>query len=262
MGQIKDKYSSFTGGVADGLRSNSRTLKTLNNVSSVTQDVVNVAGNAVVVAMSKAWIAVGMVKPAKTDDSDRYQTPKMPQLKRQLSVDEIIEREQRKKDFIESPHVSDETLNRKDYTKLWSLKLGDYYMPLSQTFTLRAKKRINVSQLVDGIDIIQQTRQEAKTIECTLRIGLREHQKNLQLVDSDSEIQTLAKFLRDLYDRNAIFSISNDMVNNTFGVDNVIMSEYKFAPRVGMGTYSFDFTLTEVKYEENVLHLTRLKLRE
>ena len=58
-------------------------------------------------------------------------------------------------------------LDRYDYTKLYSLQIGDYFMPMSQTFSVKARKRLNVSALVDGPDIIQQTRKEAKTINCT-----------------------------------------------------------------------------------------------
>lgn len=145
-------------------------------------------------------------------------------------------------------------------------------MPLSQTFSLRAKKRLNVSSLVDGVDIIQQTRKEAKTIDCTLRLTLRNNQPNLQIMKTtesggfsiegvsnavvnsvSAKVVELAQFLREFYDDDAVLRIRNKMINETFGVDYVFISEYKFTPKVGMGTFTFEFSLTEVKYGENVL---------
>lgn len=172
-----------------------------------------------------------------------------------------------------------DVIDRHDYTKLWSLQLGDYFMPLSQTFTLRARKRLNVSSLVDGIDIIQQTRKEAKTVECTLRLTLRDNQQRLMIEkikpdtysaqtgfdeDDFEEVETeeltaqtaidnLAAFLNDLYEDDSVFIIRNKMINETFGINYAFMSDYEFNPKVGMGTFEFKFSLTEVQFGNDVL---------
>lgn len=165
-------------------------------------------------------------------------------------------------------------IDRYDYTQLWSLQLGDYFMPVSQTFSLRAKKRLNVSSLVDGIDIIQQTRKEAKTVDCTLRLTLRNNQPNLMIARNtravDGEVWTygfdeyvetevqesinnLASFLSEFYENDGVFIIKNKMINETFGINYVFISEYQFLPKVGMGTFEFKFSLTEVQYGDDVL---------
>lgn len=150
-------------------------------------------------------------------------------------------------------------IDRYDYNKLWSLQIGDYFMPLSQEFTLRAKKRLNVASLVDGIDIIQQTRKEAKTIDCTMRFTLRNDQPNLSIVTDGGEAEdamtTFAKFLRQFYENDAVLEIKNSTINNVFDVSHVIISEYKFTPRKGAMTFQFDFSLTEVIYGDDVLTL-------
>lgn len=211
----------------------------------------------IVLSLSTAWIGIGMTRPAKTNDDALVPTPSW--AKKQTTA-------------ASSEKVSTGEIDRYDYSKLWSLQIGDYFMPLSQTFTLRAKKRLNVSSLVDGVDIIQQTRKEAKTIDCVLRLTLRNNQQNLQIMKvSESEgilaeelalsdpnfvgakVTELAQFLREFYDGDAVLRIRNKMINDTFGVDYVFISEYKFTPKVGMGTYTFEFSLTEVKYGENVL---------
>lgn len=152
-------------------------------------------------------------------------------------------------------------------------------MPLSQTFTLRARKRLNVSSLVDGVDIIQQTRKEAKTVECTLRLTLRDNQQRLMIEkikpdtysaqtefdeDDFEEVETeeltaqtaidnLAAFLSELYEDDSVFIIRNKMINETFGINYAFMSDYEFNPKVGMGTFEFKFSLTEVQFGNDVL---------
>ena len=220
----------------------------------------------VVLALSTAWIGIGLVRPAKTNDDAIISIPSWAK---------------KQKTESESVTVSTGEIDRYDYSKLWSLQIGEYFMPLSQTFSLRAKKRLNVSSLVDGVDIIQQTRKEAKTIDCVLRLTLRDNQPNLQIVQGGSsssnqsqegdefldgstvnettpnstpgKVVELAQFLREFYDGDAVLQIRNKMINETFGVEYVFISEYKFTPKVGMGTFTFEFSLTEVKYGENVL---------
>ena len=149
-------------------------------------------------------------------------------------------------------------IDRFDYEKMWSLRIGDYFMPLSQEFTIRAKKRLNVSALVDGIDIIQQTRKEAKMIECSMRFTLRQDQPNLTMVKEAQQgavnaMDTFSNFLRDFYDNDAVLEIHNKTINETFGVRHVFISEYRFTPKRGATSFQFDFTLTEVIYGDDVL---------
>lgn len=151
-------------------------------------------------------------------------------------------------------------IDRYDYTKLWSLQIGDYFMPLSQEFTLRAKKKLNVSSLVDGIDIIQQTRKDAKTIDCSMRFTLRDNNPNLTVVEfgrvtneAKEAMNTFAKFLQEFYESDAVLEIKNETINNVFDVRHVIISEYKFTPRKGSKSFQFDFSLTEVIYGNDVL---------
>ena len=210
-------------------------------VGSAIKSVHALAGNATVVALSKAWIGIGSVAAYKRVSADFQAWKKRIEAEKAAGIE------------IGSGIYTQP--DRMDYTKLYSLQLGDYFMPLSQIFTLRARKKLNVSQLVDGPDIIQQTRMEAKTIDCTLRIGLRPEQANLQIVDTDNQLVQLAAFFQDLYTTNAVFMVANDVINNTFGVQYVVMTEYRFIPRHSMGTFTFEFTLTEVQYEENVVTL-------
>lgn len=222
------------------------------------REVYNATTDAVVLSLAKSWLAIGVNKPATT--SKPVADPATTATLNQTNGQKIT---------AEMPNI-----DRYDYKRLWSVRIEDYFMPLSQTFSLRAKKRLNVSSLVDGIDIIQQTHKEAKTIECSLRLTLRDNQPNLEIQQFDKDslvdnrpanqtgvvatgakaaIETFSKFLQDFYENDRVFEIKNEMINETFGVNHVIITDYRFLPRTGSGTFTFEFSLTEVIYGDNVL---------
>lgn len=211
----------------------------LNKVSSTVQKGYDAVSGTVVLSLAKTWIAVGMVRPATTDGTPMFEKPAWLKSKSPAA--------------LKSTEGSTPTVDRYNYDGLYSVQIGDYFMPLSQTFRLRAKKRLNVSHLVDGIDIIQQTRKEAKTIDCTLRLTLRDNQDNLKIMKASNKVAELSQFLTDFYESDAVFEINNDTINNTFGVTHVMITEYDFQPKAASMTYTFNFTLTEVNYGENVL---------
>lgn len=249
------------------------TKETIRAVSRGVSDVAQETSDAILLSLSAAAAALGTIKAFKKKDREgEVQDPELIALTRGKSR---IETKQ-------------ESLDRYDPTKMYSLKIGDFFMPLSQSFTLRAKKRLNISSLVDGVDIIQQTRKEAKTIDCVLRLTLRNNQPNLTITDSvtgkaeetfnrsyinlaggleytDEDVVTISqpeailtaftRFLSDIYERDKVVKIQNDVINKTFGVEYAIMSEYKFLPKHGAGTFTFEFTLVEVDFNANVLSI-------
>ncbi len=232
MGYVSDMTQAATSAAAGAYHA-SPLGKTLGAVSSAANDLAGVPGKLAVLALSKAWIGLSV---KGIIDGPEKTVPKGVKDPRKYNV--VFARK---------------GLDRFDRTKLYSLQLGDYFMPLSQTFTVKARKKLNVSQLVDGPDIIQQTRKEAKTIECVLRIGINDSQKNLQLLDVSGEIAKLNALIYDLYESDRVFEVDNEEINNVHGVTHAIMTEYRFIPRVGMGTYTFEFSITEVKYGDNVV---------
>lgn len=243
MGRVTKQVQSFTEDIKSSVTSN-KTVKnvnqTLTQVGTDLQDAAAIGGKAVLLSLSKAWLGIGVVKPAKTQKT----------LDIGVSGPNAASyaRVNYKNEKSETPII-----DRFDTSKMWSMNFGGYYMPLSQTYTARAKKRLNVSSLVDGIDIVQQTRKEAKTVDCTLKISINESQETLQIVDEDNSVQQLAAFLTELYEKDTVFAVDNATLNDTFGLDYVIMSGYKFTPRVGSKTFMFEFSLTEIKYGDNVL---------
>ena len=220
----------------------------ISETGGVIQDSVELAGKAVVLSLSKAWIGIGLINPATTEKNPV-----------KLHGGSVFTRASYGKAVDEH---GTPTIDRFDTTKMWSIRFDDYFLPLSQTYTLEAQKKLNTSSLVDGIDIIQQTRKEAKTVDCNLRISINENVKALQILDYAShEVKTLSDFLYDLYDKNAVFRVQNSMLNNTFSLEYVIMTKYKFTPKAGSKVYSLDFSLMEVSYGDNVLTFDERQLQ-
>lgn len=249
VSQAIESSTYETNGGATVEKYKSRASHVSGAVSRALSEVAQVASDAIVLALDAKWLAVGLTKPAVSGE----------------------------------PKIGTRRYER-EY--LYSVRLGDYYLPVSQNFSLRAKKRLNISSLVDGVDIIQQTRKEAKTIDCSIRVTLRNNQPNLTVISEEKRVSaiadsaldefderaefhedmeqstelsesltTFAQMLEELYEQDAVFKIENQMINDVFGVNYAIISEYTFRPKVGYGTFEFNFTLTEVSYGENVITL-------
>lgn len=200
----------------------------------------NAGSSIVLLALSKAWIGIGLVLPATT--KPRFTN---------IETGATLWRKQG--GVFGSKDSKTPTLDRFDSTELFSVQVDQYYMPLSQTFSLRAKKNLQTSNLVDGIEIIEQTRKEAKTIDCTMRITLREDQERLKIVRAGNIVAELDEFLNEIYEEDKVVRINNQYINSTCLVDYVMMTDYKFVPSPGRKSFQFDFTLREIIYGDNVL---------
>jgi len=247
MGYLADEFSASTEELTDEITSNKivkGTFDTVNAVGGGVMDALTIAGRAVLLTLSTGWLATSLFNPATTR--------KKPFTSETQTAFEYGATHKLNEE------IRTEELNRFDTVPLWGLKLGDFFMPLSQTFSVSASKKINVSSLVDGVDIIQQTRKEAKTVDCVLKISVNENQKNLQILDSkvtspDENIAPLIDVLEALYESSQVFAIENYTLNEAFDVWNVIMTKYKFTPKAGSRVFVLEFSLTEVSYFENIL---------
>lgn len=228
-------------------------------VSKSVSDIAQSTSDALVLGLGAKWATISLFKPAKTEHNqlDPLLSIYDAQQEGETKNVELDTATQYKKEVEAISALPD----RYERQNLCSLRLGDYWMPMSQSFTLRAKKRLNVSSLVDGIDIIQQTRKEAKTIDCQLRITLRENQPNLEVQndtvaareDMVRSLTVFSRMLQELYENDAVFKIENQVINDTFGVSYAIISEYEFRPKLRSSVFDFNLSLTEVKYGDNVI---------
>lgn len=87
----------------------------------------SVVGEPVTLALSKAWIGISTVAPARTNDDALFSLPSWVK-----TEDDAVK--------ARTVSVETEKIDRYDGTKLYSLQIGDYFMPVSQTFDLSASK--------------------------------------------------------------------------------------------------------------------------
>lgn len=248
MGKLLKGVQSTTEQAVQSVTAMKNVKSTIDSVarfSSVAQDMYALAGKTVLLSLSKAWLGVGLIKPARTE---------------KISTDSTASKHAPTAAFSERAETPE--IDRFDTSKMWSIRFGDYFMPLSQTYAVRASKKLNVSSLVDGIDIIQQTRKEAKSVDCTLKISVNTEHKNLNLASEDGKIKQLAEFLSELYEDDVVFNVDNETINDTLGIEWVIMSSFKFIPRAGQRTFTFEFSLTEVKFGDNVLTFDERQIQD
>lgn len=228
-------------------------------VSRGASDIVQAMSDAIVLGLETKWATISLLKPAKTEHSQLAPVLSMYDKQQEGRTDSV--EFDKNIQYTKEVEATSSLPDRYERQNLCSLRLGDYWMPMSQSFTLRAKKRLNVSSLVDGIDIIQQTRKEAKTIDCQLRITLRENQPNLEVQndtvtareDMVRSLTVFSRMLQELYENDAVFKIENQVINDTFGVNYAIISEYEFRPKLRSNIFDFSLSLTEVKYGDNVI---------
>lgn len=228
-------------------------------VSRGISDIAQAASDAIILGLETKWAAISLFRPARTEHN-QFADVLSTYGRQAEGITDSVELSSEIQ-YTKGVSADSKLPDRYERKNLCSLRLGDYWMPMSQSFTLRAKKRLNVSSLVDGIDIIQQTRKEAKTIDCQLRVTLRANQPNLEVKNSSVTATTdmvrsltvFSRMLQELYENDAVFKIENQVINDTFGVNYAIISEYEFRPKLRSNIFDFSLSLTEVKYGDNVI---------
>lgn len=129
MGIVRDAIETTTESVRGAIQ-NSGPYKVVNRVIAETLDARDAIRNTTVLALSKAWIGISRLAPAQTNREQQQQDIRnIPFVRKEQTVNGIERR-------------SGAELDRYDYTKLYSLQIGDYFMPMSQTFSVKARKRL------------------------------------------------------------------------------------------------------------------------
>ena len=178
-------------------------------------------------------------------------------------------------------------MDRLDTTKEAIIKCGDYFMPLSLSYSLSAQKSLAVSQLVDGAEIIQRTAKKSKSIDVTVRI-----EKNTDRIEKNTDrlgntasahkmafvtsvpnaepeydvkpyeeewnvpnykLAQLASVLNDLYETKDAFKIENTTINNDFRVEWVVMERFDYNANQGSTIVDIRMTLREINMDENAI---------
>lgn len=161
--------------------------------------------------------------------------------------------------------VAPRAINRRDPNNDFVFRCGDYFLPLSFTYNVRADKQTAVSQLVDGPAVYQQINKNPKTVSISIQIQ-RDQEKagdsddaSMAFASPDNssqyalQIRGLGSALNDLYERQDVFYIENKTLNNDLQLQYVYMEDYTFTVNQGSSIVDIEMTLREVNMQENAI---------
>ena len=178
------------------------------------------------------------------------------------------------------------TLDRQDVANEFVFKTGDYFLPLSITYSVEAGKNAATSKLVDGVEIVQMINKRPKVISLHIRIerdpvrlknetmannmaivSSQPKRYNSVLASSSSptmeedmapvyQIVELGTYLGKLYENADVFAVENKTINNDLLVQWVFMESYTFTVNPGSTVVDIDMKLREINMDENAIVFT------
>lgn len=155
--------------------------------------------------------------------------------------------------------ASSQPFDRYDSDKDFYFRCGDYYMPLSLRFTLRAQKNLVESQLIDGAYIIERVSKAPKTIDVTIRLQRKvdEEPTALHIVNDENRynpVADISSMIQDLYEKQDVFTVENPILNGELGVTHVIMREFSITPGEGTTLMTLQMSFTEIDIKANIIN--------
>lgn len=129
---------------------------------------------------------------------------------------------------------------------------GDYYLPLSFNFSVSGNTNLVKSQLVDGIQIIENTYYEPQIIDINIKIERApdtnsESNPVLNFRDSRKlQIVKLGEFLKSLRKDNPVFSITNNYISKDLGINYCTLERYSITPIEGSTITHVNLRIIEV----------------
>lgn len=149
--------------------------------------------------------------------------------------------------------------SRYDANKDFYFRCGQYFMPLSIRFTLRAQKNLVESQLIDGPYIIERVSKAPKTIEVTIRLERKfdENPSPLHIVNEENlynPVPDISAMINDLYEKRDVFQIENPILNGEHNVTHAVMREYEIIPGLGTTLMTITMSLLQVDIQANIIN--------
>lgn len=159
------------------------------------------------------------------------------------------------------------SLGRYDPNQDYYFKCGDYFLPLSFTYSVKAKKHTASSQLVDGPVIFERVYKEPKIISVNIQVQTKQlspatsnlfaaYESTVNDTEGDPyklELENLSSMFNDLFENQDVFRIVNTFINQNLHVNYVYMSEYDVSPQAGSLLTEIRMQLIEVDVTSNVI---------
>lgn len=171
-------------------------------------------------------------------------------------------------------------INRADTSQECVFQIGDYFLPLSYNVTVSGQKRIAQTPLVDGVTVIERISKQPRVVNIAFEIkpkgmgnspdslfslennmsggtiSLEGTQQSINAKSIEKKyLQQIRTFFDSLYSSDTIFRVENPIVNETFGVDYVVLTAYSITPIVGSFNWNVTLSLVEVDTTHNLLYV-------
>lgn len=171
-------------------------------------------------------------------------------------------------------------INRADTSQECVFQIGDYFLPLSYNVTVSGQKRIEQTPLVDGVTVIERISKQPRVVNIAFEIkpkgmgnspdslfslennmsggtiSLEGTQQSINAKSIEKKyLQQIRTFFDSLYSSDTIFRVENPIVNETFGVDYVVLTAYSITPIVGSFNWNVTLSLVEVDTTHNLLYV-------
>lgn len=213
-------------------------LNGIGNLARSAEDLLNVTNNAVKLSFS----AVGIVRNCQRR---AYSNNNVYQKKQPVDTNYTASTED---NFYQSD-------NDNDYV----FRCGEYYFPLSFSFTASGASNIVKSQLVDGIQIIENTYYEPQIIEMRIQMERRkadDTEGNDEMIFRKEQTYQMAKlgdFLNYIRKNQPVFEIYNSYLTDELGIQYCTLVKHSITPTQGSDITNVSLTLMEVDLTQQTL---------
>lgn len=237
--------------------------------TDIIKDAVAAASTALAIGFSSAGIIRTMIQPANSSAEDNAKNM-------QGTIHNGLTWENTRYTAKSSDVISQENdfLLTNDNKNDYLFRVGDYYLPLSYSFSVNASKNIARSQLVDGpmiyemtsynpVELILRIKLERKPIEYTLD-GIKYSELTSEYLSFresvngiGGDIVKLATVLNDLYKNKSVFAIYNNFTNEEIGLQYVVLAKYSIEPSEGSTITNIIMNMLEVDLSNQTLFVEK-----
>lgn len=214
------------------------TLSKIGDVARSGREVLDTSNNL----MKLTFSTVGIIRSIRGIKSDESKPSKgMNEKKRYVAYSERL-------------YKKDDNSNRELYNTNYDyiFRCGSYFLPLSFSFSVSGNTNIVKSQLVGGIQILENTFYEPQVIEIRIRMERRQWDANSGVDEmtfrqgQDYAVARLGDFLKYIRKDQPVFEVSNPYITKDLGIKYCTLTRYNIIPTEGSDITMINLTLMEV----------------
>ena len=214
------------------------TLSKIGDVVRSGNEVIDTANNL----MKLTFSTVGIIRSVRGIKSEESKYSKgLDEKKRYVSYSDRL-------------YKKDDNSNKELYNTNYDyiFQCGDYFLPLSFSFSVSGTTNIVKSQLVGGIQILENTFYEPQIIEMRIRMERRQWDAKTGtdemafIMQQDRSVARLGDFLKYIRKDQPVFEVSNPYITKDLGIKYCTLTRYNIIPTEGSDITTINLTLMEV----------------